>query len=889
MLTSTLLDLCSSPSRDDARAMHASAARRALEVTRRSLRRVRARRLRVSSTTRTRTCSRSATTSPTAGSTPSFYDLLASEARLAASSRSRRASCRRSTGSRWAACSRPRDGRPVLLSWSGSMFEYLMPLLVMPTYRGHAARRDLPRGRRASDRLRPRSAACRGASPSRATTRSTRTSTISTARSACPGLGLQARPGRGPGDRAVRERAGADGRARRGRARTCSGSPTSGWLGAVRLLRGDRLHADAPAARRDARRRALVHGAPPGHEPARARVRCCSTGRCSGASRPIRSSRRPMLLLQERVPRAAAIYRSDPAECVDVRAAAGPRETPLRVFATPNTPAPEVHLLSNGRYHVMVTNAGGGYSRWQRPRGHALARGRHARCLGHVLLPARRARPASVWSTTLAADAGGRRQLRGDLHRGVASSSAAAIDDIEAHTRDRRLARGRHRAAPHRASPIARASRARSRSPATPRSCSRRRGRRAASGVQQSVRADRDRWPSRAAILCTRRPRSAEEPPPLDDAPDGACTARRAGRPRSKPTARASSAAATASHDSARRMRATGPLSGSAGLGARSDRRDPPARRARARTDGRRSTSSRASPTAATQCLALVEKYRDRHLADRVFELAWTHSQVVLGQLNISEADAQLYGRLAGAIIYADPALRATARRDRQQPARRSPGCGATGSPATCRSCCCRSSDREQHRPRAPAGAGARLLAHEGTRRRSRDLERGARRLSAGAAGRDHGDRSAPAPMRAMLDQPGGIFVRAIEQINHEDRVLHAVGRARRAHGSGRHARRAARRASASRSDIVVPVARRRRARADPPSAAPPFAAAAAHAGQRPRRLRADGREYVIAIDDDAADAAAVGQRDRQPALRLRRVRERRRLYVVRERARIPR
>jgi cyclic beta-1,2-glucan synthetase len=25
-------------------------------------------------------------------------------------------------------------GEPILLSWSGSMFEYLMPLLVMPTY-----------------------------------------------------------------------------------------------------------------------------------------------------------------------------------------------------------------------------------------------------------------------------------------------------------------------------------------------------------------------------------------------------------------------------------------------------------------------------------------------------------------------------------------------------------------------------------------------------------------------------------------------------------------------------------------------------------------------------------------------------------------------------------
>ena len=40
-------------------------------------------------------------------------------------------------------------------------------------------------------------------------------------------------------------------------------------------------------------------------------------------------------------------------------------EVPVRVLNTPNTPLPEVQLLSNGRYHVMVTNAGGGYSRWK--------------------------------------------------------------------------------------------------------------------------------------------------------------------------------------------------------------------------------------------------------------------------------------------------------------------------------------------------------------------------------------------------------------------------------------------------------------------------------------------------------------------------------------------
>ena len=57
--------------------------------------------------------------------------------------------------------------------------------------------------------------------------------------------------------------------------------------------------------------------------------------------------------------------------------------------------------------------------------------------------------------------------------------------------------------------------------------------------------------------------------------------------------------------------------------------------------------------------LSLVEKYQDRRLADRVFDLAWTHGQVLLRQFNASEADAQLYGRLASSIIYANASLRA--------------------------------------------------------------------------------------------------------------------------------------------------------------------------------------------------------------------------------------
>ena len=57
--------------------------------------------------------------------------------------------------------------------------------------------------------------------------------------------------------------------------------------------------------------------------------------------------------------------------------------------------------------------------------------------------------------------------------------------------------------------------------------------------------------------------------------------------------------------------------------------------------------------------LPLVEKYQDRPLTDRAFELAWTHSQVVLRQINASEADAQLYSRLASSVIFSNPSLRA--------------------------------------------------------------------------------------------------------------------------------------------------------------------------------------------------------------------------------------
>src|SRR5207253_2317353 len=58
-------------------------------------------------------------------------------------------------------------------------------------------------------------------------------------------------------------------------------------------------------------------------------------------------------------------------------------------------------------------------------------------------------------------------------------------------------------------------------------------------------------------------------------------------------------------------------------------------------------------------CMELIDKYQDCHFADRTFDLAWTHSQVLLRQINATERDAQLYSRLAGSVIYANSSLRA--------------------------------------------------------------------------------------------------------------------------------------------------------------------------------------------------------------------------------------
>ena len=71
------------------------------------------------------------------------------------------------------------------------------------------------------------------------------------------------------------------------------------------------------------------------------------------------------LLLQERIPHQVPL-KNPPIELVDrVPSARDAADTATRVYTTPHTLSPRCHMISNGSYVVMVSSAGGGYSQRQ--------------------------------------------------------------------------------------------------------------------------------------------------------------------------------------------------------------------------------------------------------------------------------------------------------------------------------------------------------------------------------------------------------------------------------------------------------------------------------------------------------------------------------------------
>jgi len=361
-----------------------------------------------------------------------------------------------------------------------------------------------------------------------------------------------------------------------------------------------------------------------------------------------------LLLLQERIPKVLAFH-PHTADRAEMRSGFGAVETPLRVITTADTPAPEVQLLSNGRYHVMLTNAGAGVSRWKDL---AVTRWREDTTCDEwgSFCYLRDTETGTYWSTTHqptqwtpdsyeAIFSEGRAEFR-RRDQGIDAYTEIVVspeDDIELRRlRITNLSRTQRSVeVTSYAEVVIAPAAADAQHPAFSKLF-----------VQTELLVEP------AALLCTRRPRSAEERPPhmfhlmaVHGAKAGAVShetdrSRFIGRGRSLHAPQA--------------MREPGALSGSAGSVL-----DPVAatRRVITLAPGQTATIDIVYGMADTReaCLALVRKYDDRRLADRVFELSWTHSQVVMRQINASEADTQLYARLAGAIVYSQPRLRADA------------------------------------------------------------------------------------------------------------------------------------------------------------------------------------------------------------------------------------
>ena len=361
-----------------------------------------------------------------------------------------------------------------------------------------------------------------------------------------------------------------------------------------------------------------------------------------------------MLVLQERVPRAGA-FNSNTAELAAIRAPVQEVSMPMRIITQTTTVQPEVQLLSNGRYHVMVTSAGGSYSRWKdlsvtRWREDATSDNWGNFCY------VRDVDNGQYWSTTYQPTlvepkkyevifsegrAEFRRHDRGiDLHTEIVVSPE---DDIEM-----RRTRITNKSSVRRtieftsyAEVVMAPAAADNAHPAF-----------------QKLFVQTEILRNENAILCTRRPRAKDEQSPwllnLMTVHDGALFDVSFETSRSEFIGRANSTA------NPRAMQEASPLGGMQGSVL-----DPIVAIRYKVTLEPDDVVTLDVVTGMTEtreaALHLIDKYQDRHLADRVFELAWTHSQVVLRQLNATEADAQLYSRLASTIIYPNPALRADA------------------------------------------------------------------------------------------------------------------------------------------------------------------------------------------------------------------------------------
>ena len=470
-----------------------------------------------------------------------------------------------------------------------------------------------------------------------------------------------------------------------------------------------------------------------------------------------------LLLLQERIPKASVLH-THVAEHAEGAAIFDQVESATYVPLAAETPTPEIQLLSNGRYQVMVTNAGGSYSRWKDL---AVTRWREDATRDHwgMFVYLRDADSGDFWSANHQPTV-----KRADSYEAMFSEGRAEYrrrdQDIETYTElvvspeddiELRRLRITNRSPRTRTIEITSYAEVVLAIPAADAT-------QTAFGnlfVQTEIVADRH------ALLCTRRPRSVGEQTPwmfhllasnakhVDQVSYETDRLKFTGRGRTLAAPQA--------------VTNGGQLSDSQGSVL-----DPVvAIRCRITLEaGQVATLDLVSGAAENRdaCMALVNKYQERHFADRVFDLAATHSGVTLRQINASEADAQLYRKLAGPVLYAQSALRADASLLIQNRRGQSGlwGYAISGDLPIVLLKIATAAHIELARQMIQCHAYWRLKGlkvdlviwnedHVGYRQHLQDQIMGL--IATGSESH-------------AIDRPGGIFVRSGEQISHEDRIL---------------------------------------------------------------------------------------------------------------------
>lgn len=690
----------------------------------------------------------------------SRYDLLASEARLGNFVAIAQGQLPQES---WFALGRTlteTGGEPTLLSWSGSMFEYLMPQLVMPSYPHTLLDRTAHGAVQAQIRYGAQHQVPWGVSESGYNSVDTRRNYQYRA-FGVPGLGLKRGLGQdlviAPYASAMALMVEPDAACRN--LQRLDGLGFGGRFGLYEAI--DYTPSRVPRGKDHVLVRSFMS-----HHQGMALLALDHVLRDGPMHKRFVADpefQATLLLLQERAPRTGAVYAKGLAE---VAARAAPLDTgmPLRIFRDPDQAQPALQLLSNGHYHGMLTSAGGGYSR---VRDMAVTRWREdgTRDPWGTFCYLRAVEGGAFWSAThqptcvpvdryeaIFSDA--KAEFKGS-HLGYDSHLEIAIsaeDDVEL----RRL-RIRNRSRHARVIEITTYAEV----VLAPALSDEMHPAFSNLFVQTELLADRQ------ALLCTRRPRADGEAQPwmlhlvaVHDAQIATI---------SYQTDRAAFIGRGRSTRDPIALVETAALSGTAGsvldpiVAIRCRITLAPDQQAQVDmvygVGGDRAA-----------CVALIDKYRDRRLADRVFDLALTQSQVTRRQINASLDDALLYERLAARVLFADPQLRAEPEVLLQN-RRGQSALWAHGISGDLPIVLLRLTD-----PDTMALVRQMVQAHAYWRLKGLRVDLVIWNESQAGYRQQLQDTIvgllAADPEANVLDRPGGIFVRAIEHIPHEDRVL---------------------------------------------------------------------------------------------------------------------